>query len=64
MRLVFIVHSIIGLLVTLRSPVPRRTERGLSQSAEIAILLGGVALVALGIITFLGPYVASKLPKG
>jgi hypothetical protein len=57
-----LVHTVVGLLVLLKDP-GRRDERGLSQSAENAILLAGavtVALIVLGVIT---TFVTARLPK-
>jgi hypothetical protein len=54
--------SIIGLLMLLRRP-EIRNERGLSQSAEGAILIGAAVAVALVIAVFLRGYVNSHLPN-
>jgi len=54
--------SIIGLLMLLRRP-EIRDERGLSQSAEGAILIGAAVAVALVIAVFLRGYVNSHLPN-
>lgn len=54
--------TLVGVLVLLRHPEVR-DERGLSQSAENAILLAGAVLIAGGIITALGIYVTKHLPK-
>ena len=40
-----------------------RDERGLSQSAENAILLAGAVTVAGIVITLITAYVRAKLPK-
>lgn len=40
---------------------PRRNERGLSQSTEVAILLGAAVLVALAILGFVTGYVQDRL---
>ena len=56
------VHSVVGLLVFLRNPHVRN-ERGLSQSAENAILLAGAVVIAGGIITAIGIFVRSRLPR-
>ena len=59
----------VGLLMTLRTPrVPgsrarQRDERGLSQSAETAILLAGAVVVATIVVTVITAFVKSKLPK-
>ena len=54
--------NILGLLVQLRQPATRN-ERGLSQSAEGAILIGAAVAVALVIAVFLKGYVSSHLPN-
>ena len=54
--------SILGILVQLRRP-STRNERGLSQSAEGAILIGAAVAVALVIAVFLKGYVSSHLPN-
>lgn len=51
-----------GLLVLLKDP-PARDERGLSQSAENAILLAGAVTVALIVIGAITTYVRGHLPK-
>lgn len=51
-----------GLLVLLTDP-RRRDERGLSQSAENAILLAGAVTVALIVIGAITTYVRGHLPK-
>ena len=43
--------------------LPHRDERGLSQSTENAMLLGGAALIAFAIVTAIKTYVQSNLPK-
>jgi hypothetical protein len=52
----------VGLLVLLKNP-GRRDERGLSQSAENAILLAGAVTVALIVIGAITTYVSGKMPK-
>ncbi|GAA3566277.1 hypothetical protein GCM10022197_22680 [Microlunatus spumicola] len=57
---------IIGVLLVLqapRAPRPVRDERGLSQSAETAILLAGAVVVAGIVVTVITAFVKSKLPK-
>lgn len=54
---------IIGLLVMLQAPRRARDERGLSQSAETAILLAGAVVVAGIVVTVITAFVKSKLPK-
>ena len=52
----------LGLLLLVRDP-RTRNERGLSQSAEGAILMGAAVAVALIIAVFLKSYVESHLPR-
>ena len=54
--------AIVGLVVI--AGVPRaRDERGLSQSAENAILLAGAVAVATVVISVITVYVKSHLPR-
>nr|WP_294695802.1 hypothetical protein [uncultured Friedmanniella sp.] len=57
-----LVLSALGLMVLLRDPV-RRNERGLSQSAENAILLAGAVTVALIVIGAITTYVSGRMPR-
>ncbi|WP_026928437.1 hypothetical protein [Granulicoccus phenolivorans] len=52
----------IGLLLLLTRP-RARDERGLSQSTENAILLGGAVTVATLVIVAVTAYVKSKMPQ-
>ena len=57
---------LVGMLVVLAAPRPARVERderGLSQSAETAILLAGAVVVAGIVVTVITAFVKSKLPK-
>ena len=57
---------IIGVLLVLQAPASTRRprdERGLSQSAETAILLAGAVVVAGIVVTVITAFVKSKLPK-
>ena len=54
---------IVGLLLVLHAPPRARDERGLSQSAETAILLAGAVVVAGIVVTVITAFVKSKLPK-
>jgi uncharacterized membrane protein len=56
------VASVVGLLMLVRGH-RIRDERGLSQSAEGAILMGAAVAVALIIAVFLRAYVESHLPR-
>ncbi|MCA0308374.1 MAG: hypothetical protein LCH87_13670 [Actinobacteria bacterium] len=53
-------HLFVGALV---GPPPRRDERGLSQSTETAILLGGAVAVAAIVVAAVTIYVNAKLPR-
>ncbi len=53
---------LIGTFVWLRTPA-NRDERGLSQSAENAILLAGAVAVATIVITAISVYVTNHMPK-
>lgn len=55
-------HFLIGLLVFLREPTTR-SDQGLSQSAENAILLAGAVAVATVVITAITVFVRSHLPR-
>lgn len=52
---------LIGVWLFLQNP-PRRTQRGLSQSAENAILLVGAVTIAGIVISLLTVYVRSHMP--
>ncbi len=58
-----LVAVIIGALLVLSAPPRARDERGLSQSAETAILLAGAVVVAGIVVTVITAFVKSKLPK-
>ena len=62
MILTRVLESVAGLLVLLRDP-DRRDQRGLSQSAENAILLAGAVTVALIVIGAITTYVTGHMPK-
>ena len=62
MRIKQYLAGILGLVVMVRHTASR-DERGLSQSAEGAILMGAAVAVALIIAVFLKAYVESHLPK-
>ena len=63
MKIKTLAAVIVGLLLTLRRPSRARDERGLSQSAETAILLAGAVVVAGIVVTVITAFVKSKLPK-
>lgn len=62
MTLKTLVRTAVGLVVLLRYP-GARDERGLSQSAENAILLAGAVSVAILVVAGITKYVTSHLPK-
>jgi hypothetical protein len=62
MKLRAMLTSVLGALLALAGP-PRRDERGLSQSAETAILLAGAVVVAGIVVTVITAFVKAKLPK-
>jgi hypothetical protein len=51
---------LVGLMLTTREP-PAHDERGLSQSAETAILVAGAVTVALLVVALITAFVRSKL---
>ncbi|MEL4504767.1 hypothetical protein AAEX63_08015 [Luteococcus sp. H138] len=55
--------TMVGLVVALLNPQPRRDERGLSQSTENAVLLAGAVAVAIVVITAVTNYVTKNMPK-
>jgi hypothetical protein len=62
MNLTRVLQTVTGLLVLLADP-DRRDQRGLSQSAENAILLAGAVTVALIVIGAITTYVSGHMPK-
>lgn len=62
MKITQISHALVGLLIMLKEP-PRRDERGLSQSAENAILIAGAVAVAVAIVAGIRAFVLSRLPS-
>lgn len=55
--------AMVGLVVSVLNPQPRRDERGLSQSTENAVLLAGAVAVAVIVITAVTSYVTKNMPK-
>lgn len=57
----------LGLLILAQDPPalkPRqRDERGISQSAESAILLAGAVAIAIVVVTLITAFVRAKLAK-
>ena len=62
MKLRSLALTALGLLVLLKDP-RTRAERGLSQSAENAILLAGAVAVAIIVVSAITSYVSARLPK-
>ena len=62
MRPASLFTAVLGVVLSLTAP-PRRDERGLSQSAETAILLAGAVVVAGVVVTVITAFVRAKLPK-
>lgn len=52
-----VVHTLIGLLIN----PPQRSEKGLSQSTENALLLAGAVGVAITVVGVVTAYVTGKL---
>ena len=52
------IHRLIGHML---APRPPRDERGLSQSTEQAILLGGAVVIALAVVAAVTLFVNGKL---
>jgi hypothetical protein len=63
MKLRVLLTSVLGAVLALTRPPQRRDERGLSQSAETAILLAGAVVVAGIVVTVITAFVKAKLPK-
>lgn len=57
------INALVGLLVDILTPQPRRDERGLSQSTENAVLLAGAVAIALVVITAVTKYVKANMPS-
>ena len=54
--------TIVGMLVLLRDP-KARNERGLSQSAETAIIVAGAVAIALVVVALITQFVQTELAK-
>ncbi|HEY5786554.1 MAG TPA: hypothetical protein VIT65_17435 [Microlunatus sp.] len=57
-----LIHTLVGLLIMVKSPRPH-DERGLSQSAENAILIAGAVAIAVAIVAAIRAFVLSRLPS-
>lgn len=62
MKITTVVHALVGLLIMVKH-LPERDERGLSQSAENAILIAGAVAVAVAIVAAIRAFVLSRLPS-
>jgi hypothetical protein len=62
MTITRLTHAVVGLLVLIRDP-RQRDERGLSQSAENAILIAGAVAIAVAIVAAIRAFVLSRLPS-
>ena len=54
--------TIIGMLVLLKDP-QARNERGLSQSAETAIIVAGAVTIALVVVALITDFIQTELDK-
>lgn len=52
----------LGWMIFLKDP-KIKSQRGLSQSTEVAILLGAAAAVAIVIMVFVKTYVANRIAE-
>ncbi len=62
MKLTQLTHALVGLLIMVKDP-QQRDERGLSQSAENAILIAGAVAIAVAIVAAIRAFVLSRLPS-
>ena len=54
--------TIVGMLVLLKDP-EARNERGLSQSAETAIIIAGAVAIATVVVALVTAFVQTELAK-
>ena len=57
-----IAATLVGMMVLLKDPQPRN-ERGLSQSAETAIIIAGAVAIATVVVALISSYVRTKLAE-
>ena len=57
-----ITATLVGMMVLLRDP-RSRDERGLSQSAETAIIIAGAVAIATVVVALITTYVRTKLAE-
>ena len=62
MNIKHIAATLVGLMVLLKDP-PSRDERGLSQSAETAIIIAGAVAIATVVVALITTYVRTKLAE-
>lgn len=62
MKINRLTHTLVGLLIMVKDP-RCRDERGLSQSAENAILIAGAVAIAVAIVGAIRAFVLSRLPS-
>ncbi len=57
-----IAATLVGMMVLLKDP-QSRDERGLSQSAETAIIIAGAVAIATVVVALITTYVRTKLAE-
>ena len=62
MKFKYIAATLMGIAVLLKDPQPR-DERGLSQSAETAIIIAGAVAIATVVVALISSYVRTKLAE-
>ena len=62
MNLTQLTHTLVGSVIMVKDP-RRQDERGLSQSAENAILIAGAVAIAVAIVAAIRAFVLSRLPS-
>jgi hypothetical protein len=54
---------LVGIVLRFLDDPPRRDERGLSQSAETAIIVAGAVAIALVVVALIRAFVVGELGK-
>ena len=54
---------LVGIVLTFLKDPPPRDERGLSQSAETAIIVAGAVAIALVVVALIRAFVVGELGK-
>ena len=62
MNIKHIAATLVGMMVLLKEP-QSRDERGLSQSAETAIIIAGAVAIATVVVALITTYVRTKLAE-